>query len=452
MPAPFSSGPTNPAGARDAKVGGMRVIVIGGGVIGLATAWSLARRGASVTVIERDRCGAGASAGNAGWVTPGLSAPVPAPGVMLQAARWMLDPGSPLLVRPRADLPFLSWSLRFARSCRPRAHEAGTAATLALAQDAPADFDLLRDEGVAFEMHEDGLLFLVRDERALESWLDAYAALARLGFDGAVEPLDRTALAAVEPAVAGGVAVAGLLAGRERHVQPETLSAGLCADLAARGAAIEEGVRVEGLRPAGDGWRVETADGAEDADRVVVAAGVWSRELLRGVGVDIPLEAAKGYSVTAPGPDPGLRHPLYLTEAKVGASPFEGGQVRVAGTLELAGIDLGLNRRRVDAVIAGAQGYLPGWRPQEGRREWAGLRPLTADGVPIAGEARPGLFVATGHAMLGVTLAPSTGEALAPAVLGEAPPAALAGLSPLRFGRGAAMAVRGAQSEAGVPA
>ncbi|HEX8103337.1 MAG TPA: FAD-dependent oxidoreductase [Solirubrobacteraceae bacterium] len=413
----------------------MQVIVIGGGVIGLATAWSLARRGARVTVLERDRCGAGASAGNAGWVTPGLSAPVPAPGVMRQTARWMLDPASPLLVRPRADLAFLRWSLRFARSCRPGAHRAGTAATLALARDAPAHFDLLRDEGVAFEMHEDGLLYLVRDERALQAWLDAYAELARLGFDGAVEPLDRAALVALEPAVAGGAAAAGLLAGRERHVRPETLSAGLHDDLVARGAAIEEGVAVEAVRPLGDGWRVQTAAGAQDADRVVVAAGVWSRGLLRGAGIDVPLEAAKGYSVTAPGPEPALRHPLYLTEAKVGASPFGGDQVRVAGTLELTGIDLALNRRRVDAVVAGATAYVPGWRPAEGRAEWAGLRPLTADGVPIAGEARPGLFVATGHAMLGVTLAPSTGEALAPAVLGEAPPAALAGLSPLRFGR-----------------
>jgi D-amino-acid dehydrogenase len=409
----------------------VRVIVIGGGVIGLATTWSLARRGADVTVIERDRCGAGASAGNAGWVTPGLSAPVPAPGVMRQAARWMLDGDSPLLVRPRADLDFLRWSLRFARSCRPAAHSAGTAATLALARDVPAHFDLLRDEGVAFEMHEDGLLFLARDERTIAEYAGEYEELERLGFDGDVRPVDRAELTALEPAVADGVAMTGLLAGRERHVRPETLTAGLLADVRARGVQVEEGVAVEAVEETGDGWRVETRDGALDADRVVVAAGVWSRELLRGAGVDIPLEAAKGYSVTAPGPE--LGRPLYLTEAKVGLSPFAGGQLRAAGTLELAGIDLSLNHRRLAAVVDGARSYVPSWRPANGRAEWTGLRPFAADGVPIVGEARPGLFVATGHAMLGITLAPSTGEALAPAVLDDDPPAALEALSPLRF-------------------
>jgi D-amino-acid dehydrogenase len=415
----------------------VRVGVIGGGVIGLACAWSLARRGADVVLVERDRCGAGASSGNAGWVTPGLSAPVPAPGVMRQAARWMLDGDSPLLVRPRTDLAFLRWSVRFAQACRPDAHRAGTAATLALARDAEAHFDLLRDEGVELEMHSDGLLYVVRDAAALDGWLDAYRELEMLGFDGDAEPLDRAALTALEPALDGGVA-AGLLARRERHVRPETLCAGLAADLLERGASIEEGVTVEAVSPAGDGWRLETAGGALEADRVVVAAGAWSRDLLREAGVEIPLEAAKGYSVTAPAPEAGLGRPLYLTEAKIGASPFAGGLMRVAGTLELTGLDLSLNRRRVDAVIRGAQRYLTGW-PRDGeRREWAGLRPLTADGVPIVGEARDGLFVATGHAMLGITLAPSTGEALAGAVLGEEPAPALAGLSPLRFGRAAA--------------
>ncbi|HEV2812614.1 MAG TPA: FAD-dependent oxidoreductase, partial [Solirubrobacteraceae bacterium] len=239
---------------------------------------------------------------------------------------------------------------------------------------------------------------------------------------------------------AGEAVACGLLARRERHVRPETLTAGLVDDLARRGARIAEGVAVERIAPAarpGAGWRIETRDGALDADRVVVAAGVWSAELLRGCGVRVPLEAAKGYSVTAPGPDPLPRRPLYLTEAKTGASPFADGSLRLAGTLELAGIDLGLNARRVAAVARAASGYLRDWAPGEARRDWCGLRPLPPDGLPVVGEARPGLFVATGHAMLGVTLAPATGEALAPAVLGEAHAPALGGLSPARFDRNA---------------
>ena len=422
----------------------MSVAVVGGGVIGLSVAWSLARRGASVVVVERDRCGSGASAGNAGWVTPGLSAPVPAPGVMRQAARWMLDADSPLLVRPRIDLDFLRWSVRFARSCRPAAHRSGTAATLALARETTDHFDLLRTEGVEFEMHADGLLYLVRDERALDAWLDGYDELADLGFDGHVTPLDRAALVAAEPAVGPGVA-AGLLARRERHVRPETLTRGLVEDLRRRGVRIEEEAAVQGLRAPGSNghggtWRVETAGGAVDVDRVVVAAGVWSRELLRSVGVSIPLEAAKGYSVTATSPGPVPKVPLYLTEAKIGASPFDDGSLRLAGTLELTGIDLGINARRIEAVVRGAQEYLRAWQPVGGRADWAGLRPMAPDGLPILGEVRPGLFVATGHSMLGITLAPATGEALAPAVLGQPPSSVITALSASRFGRVAAPA------------
>jgi D-amino-acid dehydrogenase len=404
----------------------VRVAVIGGGVIGLAVAWSLARRDAEVVVLERDRCGEGASAGNAGWVTPGLSAPIPAPGVMRQAAKWMLDAESPLLVRPLVDWDFLRWSLRFAQSCRATAHRSGTAATLALAGDTTSKFDLLRDEGVEFEMHADGLLYLVLDEAHLEAWLRAYEELEELGFDGDVEPLDRAGVAKLEPAV--GDVGAGLIARRERHVRPESLTAGLRADLERRGVAIEEGVHVRSVRP---GWHVDTDEGTLDADAVVVAAGVWTRDLLRPLGIAVPLEAAKGYSVTAPGPP--ITRPLYLTEAKVGASPFDGGLMRLAGTLELSGVDTDINARRLEAVVRAAAPYLGGWSPDGGRAEWAGLRPLAPDGVPIVGEARPGLFVATGHAMLGITLAPATGEALAPTVLGEEPPESLAALSPLRF-------------------
>src|SRR3954447_22065998 len=253
----------------------MRVAIVGGGVIGLATAWSLARRGADVTVIERDRCGAATSLGNAGWITPGLSAPIPAPGVLRQAARWMLDGDSPLLVRPRVQLDFLRWAWRFALACRGRAHRAGTAATLALARDSEAHFDLLRREGVEFEMHADGLLYLVLDAKKLQEWLDAYDQLAELGFDGELTPLDRAALAALEPSVGDSVA-AGLLARRERHVRPETLTAGLVSDLERRGVCIEEDVAVRALVPAEDRWAVRSDDGVLEADRVVVAAGVWS--------------------------------------------------------------------------------------------------------------------------------------------------------------------------------
>jgi D-amino-acid dehydrogenase len=171
------------------------------------------------------------------------------------------------------------------------------------------------------------------------------------------------------------------------------------------------------------------------ADRVVVAAGVWSREVLGLAGVRVPLEAAKGYSVTAGRTATVPRRPLYLTEAKVGLSPFDEA-VRLAGTLELTGVDLSINARRLEAILRSPSGYLRDWRPEMPRVDWAGLRPLAPDGVPIVGAVpgRDGLYVATAHAMLGITLAPSTGHSLARTILEGSADPALAGLGPERFG------------------
>ena len=411
----------------------MGVAVIGGGVIGLCVAHSLRKRGADVIVIDRDRCGAAASWGNAGWVTPGLSHPVPAPGVVRQALQWMLDPESPFLIRPRMDPAFLAWGIRFWWASGARRHRAGLRATLDLARRCPEDFDALAADGVDFEMHRDGLLYLVREESAVEGWRAAYEELAALGFDGQVELLDREALRAVEPGVADGVA-AGLLAKVERHVRPESLTAGLRSSLLAAGVRIEEGAEVTGLLATRDGWTVRTSGGSFEADRVVVAAGVWSRELLGPLGLRLPLEGAKGYSITFPANGNRPRHPLYLTEIKVGVSPFEGA-VRLAGTLELAGLNLDVDRRRVGAIARHAAAYLDTAGAERGAVEWAGLRPIAADGLPVIGAVpgRPGLFVATGHHMLGVTLGPSTGEVLAPLVLQDRLLDVLKPLSPGRF-------------------
>jgi D-amino-acid dehydrogenase len=387
-----------------------------------------------VTIVEGGRCGAAASAGNAGWVTPGLAAPIPAPGVIRQALRWMLDPDSPLLVRARLEPSFLAWMWRFARSCRPGPHRFGTAATLALGSDAPERFDELRADGIEFEMHEDGLLYLVRSARALPEWIEMYRDLEELGFRAPLRILDRDDVRELEPTVSASVA-AGLLDGRERHVRPESLTAGLVRALRARGVEVFEDTVVERLVAQPGGWTADTSQGPLDADRVLVAAGVWTRELLAALGVRFPLEAAKGYSITVPRNGCVPKRPLYLTEIKVGTSPFDTG-IRLAGTLELTGIDLTINRRRIRAIAKGASAYLHDWAPDGTSVEWAGLRPVAPDGLPIIGAVpgHEGLFVATGHAMNGITLAPSTGAALAPLIVDDELDPALEPLGVGRFG------------------
>jgi D-amino-acid dehydrogenase len=395
----------------------VNVVVVGGGAVGLASAVSLMRAGADVTVVERDLCGGATSLGNAGWVTPMLSTPLPEPGVMRQALRWMLDPKSPLFVRPRLDPSFLAWSWRFVRNCTPSQFEQGSRALLGLNAQTLALFDDLRDAGVEFEMHEVGVMAVALSEEVLLKEWKLLRGLAELGYPGRLELLEGDDARREEPALTAAV-VGGVRAADERHIRPETFTGGLRRWLEAAGAEIRERTAVRSLVRDGSGWRVETSGETLAADRVVVAAGIWSRELLRPLGTTLPLEAAKGYSITLRTNGPAPRHALMLQEAKVGVSPFEG-SLRLAGTLELAGMNLRLSRRRVGAIAAAGARYLTGFRLDGSETSWAGLRQFLPDGLPAIGRVptADGVFVATGHGMLGITLAPATAHALTPLVL-----------------------------------
>jgi D-amino-acid dehydrogenase len=337
----------------------------------------------------------------------------------------MLKADSPLLVKPRIQPAFLRWCWGFWRSCSRSRYEAGLRATLALNARTLELFDELRADGVEFEMHSAGILFAFRSEEAADHYREMFGDLRAAGYADPIDALGYEDIHELEPAL-GEAVVGGFHARTDRCVRPETLVDGLAARLRADGVEIVEEVEALDLQedPSGTrAWRIGTSTGARRAERVVVAAGVWSRALLAKLGVRLPLEGAKGYSVTAVGT--GLRpaHPLYLTETRVGISPFQG-VVRLAGTLELGSLDLSLDRNRVDAVVRAASSYLRDWKPESVQLEWAGLRPLAPDALPYIGPVpgHEGLYVATGHGMLGVTLAPSTGAALAPAVLEDRMP------------------------------
>jgi D-amino-acid dehydrogenase len=361
----------------------MKIAVVGGGVIGLACARRLARAGAAVTVLERERCGQAASLGNAGWVTPVLSAPLPGPGVLSQALRWMLDPASPLLIRPRLDPVFASWCFRFARNCTSSRFAAGARALLALNARTLQLFDALRSEGLDFEMQSTGLIIAALSEDELGHEWELLTQVRDLGYAGPLELLDSTDVHRLEPVLARDIA-GGIYAADERHVRPEALTAALAGDLRNGGADLREGVSVTGIVPSGGGWSVRTSGGESvAADRVVVAAGVWTRRLLEQLGTRLPLEGGKGYSVTAAVNGRSIQHAVMLHEARVGCSPYAGG-LRLAGTLELAGESLVLNRRRLDAIADAGRRYLD-FTVTPGSIEWAGLRPLLPDGLPVIG-------------------------------------------------------------------
>jgi D-amino-acid dehydrogenase len=395
----------------------MKVAVVGGGAIGLAIAQRLVHSGAEVLVVERDAVGQATSLGNAGWITPMLSTPLAGPGVLRKSARWLIDPSSPLYVRPRLDPWFALWCLRFARNCTRGRSGAASRALLGLNASTLAAFDRLREDGISFEMHSRGLIVACTSEKNLAAEWATLEELRVLGYEGSLELLDGDGVRSLEPVLSKEV-VGGIYAGTERHVRPETLTAGLAEWLRNAGAEIREHTEVTRIVKSGSGWVTETTAGDDfAADRVVIAAGVWTKRLLQQLGTRIPLEGAKGYSVTVGANGELVQHAIMLQEAKVGVTPFVGGY-RLAGTLELAGESLTLNRRRLRAIVEAAARYL-NYDTGTAGVEWAGLRPTLPDSLPVIGRVPSvdGVFVATGHGMLGITLAPSTAEALTPLVL-----------------------------------
>ena len=421
----------------------MRVAVIGGGVIGLCVAHYLERRGAEVVLLERDEIGGGCSKGNGGWVCPSISRPLPAPGLTLTSLRWMLRADSPLYIKPSAMPRLAGWLWAFRRHCNAQSYRAGVAALAALNAATDRLYRGLARQGMAFERAESGTILAYDDERELRQTEEL---LARLGEErvGPVDVLDRDALAEAEPDLGGGLI--GLRVRGDTHVRPESLCAELAARLEARGVEVRTGERVIGFTGKGDRVRTALTSAGEDgaatagkpasvaADAFVLATGAETAALVTTVGGKLPVQAGKGYSITVRNSRVRLSQPLHVTPARIGFTPFRGA-VRTIGTMEFSGINLRLDRRRIAILERAARRYLPGALEGTERVDWVGMRPVTPDGLPAIGRLPgvPNVCVATGHQMLGVTLAPSTGHALAQLLLDGRSDIDLAPFDPARF-------------------
>jgi D-amino-acid dehydrogenase len=403
--------------------------------VGLCCAYELSLAGADVTVLERGGVGQGASRGNTGWVCPSFSFPLPAPGIIGEGLRGMLRGGGPLAIRPSLDPGFVRWLLAFRRSATRERWEQGVRALIALNSRTLELFDSYAAAGVEFEMHRSGLLLVATTPAGLASYAAVFADLRALGFEGESVELGPDEAKELEPALAGERLAGGVHALVDRYVRPESLLDGLATQLAAQGVEVREDIEVKGLAAANGGIRAQTATGPIKADRAVVAAGASSPPLLFRLGVSLPLVGARGYSITFSGGTMRPRHALYLAEAKVGISSYAD-SVRIAGVFELGNSSDVLHRGRLEAMLATVEPYFSDWRPTSETvlLEWAGLRPMTADGLPLIGRspALQNVYVATGHGMLGVTLAPATAALLTPLVLEGRAAVELAPFDPVR--------------------
>jgi D-amino-acid dehydrogenase len=411
----------------------MRVVVVGSGVVGLATAYSLASRGAAVTVIGDRAPGGGASGNNAGWVVPAEAGPVPAPGLVLQALRWMVRPDSPVYVRPIASPSFIRFMVGMARACNARAYEAAFDAIARLGQGTLAELDRWAADGVTFESHEAGELRVFVEPRELRAAADDRGRYERAGFQP--ELLDGEAARELVPELSDAVAGAIRFRGA-RHVRPGSVVEALTRRAGELGASFIEG-RVERgrVRPSGE-VEVGGAFGSVVGDAVVIAAGAWSGRVAQSFGVSLPMRPGKGYSLDYQPPTLGSGIPLMLAEVHCVMTPLEGA-TRLAGTMEFGGFDEQVSGTRVRALRRAPSRYIRDWVPDApATPPTAGLRPMTPDGLPVIGRlgGARSLFVASGHAMLGLTLAPRTGRLLAEVILDGAEPDVLGPFSPRRFG------------------
>jgi D-amino-acid dehydrogenase len=411
-----------------------RTVVVGGGVIGLACAYALRKQGEEVTVIDSAEPGAGCSKGNAGWIVPTLAEPLPTPGLTWTSMLWLLRRDSPLHIDPRTALGLAPWLWTFWRHCNADDFTSGRRAWEIIADNVMESFDALAADGVTFEMHSAGLLFVFLREAAMRAML--HESGARSAGPG-IEPrvLTGNELRAFEPSVSDAVTT-GLWVEQERHVRPETLCAGLAQWLSAHGVEIRTGAAVTGGRLDGGTLSVvHTTRGDVSGDRFLIAAGARSGLVSNAIaGVPLPIQAGKGYSITVPAPKSRFRRPLYLEEARLAVTPFEGGY-RFAGTMELSGINERLVSDRISAIRHSAERYLTLSAEEVTGIEWVGMRPLAPDGLPVMGSlpARPNVFVATGHGMLGVTTALTTARLMSDLIVRGSASANLSAFDPGRF-------------------
>lgn len=388
------------------------VLIIGGGAVGVCAAYYLREAGYKVTLVDRGEIGSGASHGNMGLVVPSHSVPLAAPGVVSQGLKWMFRPDSPFYIQPRLDPSLIRWLWTFWKA----SSEGRMRRAIPLIRDMSLQSLSLFDElngldGVDFDYHQRGVLSVYRTREGLEEGEEERHLLTSYGLE--IDELSPDGLAEALPGLELKT-LGGLHFRQDAHLSPGKFVRSL-ADYSVRaGVTMQPGTEVTGFTR--DNGRIavtHTTRGDIAAGEVVLTAGSWSAALGRLVGIPLPIQPAKGYSVTLRRPSGWPETPFMLSESRLAVTPM-GDTLRIGGTLELAGMDHSINQRRVAAILNAIPRYLPDFDigAHEILETWCGLRPCTPDGLPFLGRVQDvrNLVVAAGHAMIGVSLGPVTGK------------------------------------------
>lgn len=411
----------------------MKVVVLGAGIIGVSTAWFLARDGHEVVVLERATGPAReTSFANGGQISVSHSEPWAQPSTPWKVFKWLLREDAPLLYRPRFDSAQWAFALRFLRECLPQRAHRNMLCMLALGRFSRDTFALIREEtGIAFDHLARGIVTLFESRRDLEQALRAAETMREFGVDK--REISRTELLRIEPALAASAdrIAAACYCDSDQSGDIHKFTSGLAAAAAALGVEFRFSTRINALLAEGGdvaGVSVTRPDGyfeTVSADAYVLALGSYSTPIARSVGLALPVYPAKGYSVTLPIREPAAAPTVALTEEsyKVFMSRL-GDRLRVAGTAELAGYSSTLNPVRCGLLVQRARALFPDACDWEGEVQyWTGLRPASPGNVPLIGRTRyPSLYLNTGHGTLGWTEGPGSGRALADIIGGRRPP------------------------------
>lgn len=398
------------------------LLVIGGGVIGLCSAYYALQRGLKVTIWEREaEKGDNCSLGNAGMVVPSHFIPLAAPGMLSKGLRWMFNPQSPFYVKPRLSPALMRWGWLFYKHANSRHVEQCQQLLLDLNLQSRALFAELAKEG-DFGLQQRGLLMLCRTQHGLDEEAQVAQMAHQLG--ARAEVLDAEATAKMDPSITMNVK-GSVWFPDDCHLNPAAFSVLMKQRVKELGGEIRYGTTLEKIEQSnGRVTAVYEHGQRHEVDQLLVAGGSWSSEILRDLGMKLPLQAGKGYSLTLTKPKQLPQLCSIFCEAKVAITPMNG-TLRFAGTMEVGDLSLNINPQRVKGIVRSVQPYFPEFSEEDFAEvtPWAGLRPVSPDGMPYMGRAphHSNVLVATGHAMMGLSLAPVTGKIIADLAVEAAP-------------------------------
>lgn len=409
------------------------VLIIGGGPVGLSCAYYLLKSGRQVTLLDAKEIGKGSGSGNAGHIVPSHIIPLAAPGVVTSALKWMLDPKhSPFGMKISLDPNYISWLLKFVFACSESNVKQSIKPLNDLGQLSAKNFArIIAEEKFDCSYQEKGLLFLYKTEKAFHEGQHEGEFMQKHGIP--VSMYDKTKIHEIEPAALGDI-IGGVHFTGDSHLNPAVFLKLLSDRVCAMGCEMLGNTPVTGFESAGGKVRVvKTASAGFEAEHVILAAGALTPSVARDLKLNIPIQPARGYSMTMSATKQMPSHALILGERRIAVSPM-GGVLRFTGRLEVGNYSMEPNPVWIQRIEDSAREYLQLDEKLEVKETWAGLRPTTPDGMPIIGRSpkHDNLILATGHAMLGLSLGPGTGQIVAELVNWEQP---AFDLSPLRLER-----------------